>query len=106
MTKIDETTFEREAGRTLQAVADRLEDADLDVDFAGGVLTVVTDGGTFVLNKHAPLKQLWLSSPVSGASHYNFDGTGGWRSTRGPAMLMATLVTDLKTATGKAIELG
>jgi frataxin len=106
MTRIDESTFEREAGRTLQRLAERLEDADLEVDMAGSVLTLVTGGGTFVLNKHAPLRQLWLSSPVSGASHYDLEPAGTWRSTRGPATLTSTLAADLKTAAGVALDFG
>jgi hypothetical protein len=37
------------------------------------VLNVTVGGhGTFVLNKQAPNKQLWLSSPVSGPLRYDF----------------------------------
>jgi frataxin len=71
------------------------------------VLTVEVEGtGVFVLNKHAPLRQLWLSSPVSGASHYTHDAaTGAWRSTRGGDDLATTLEAELEDAAGSAIAL-
>ncbi|MBM3505081.1 MAG: iron donor protein CyaY [Alphaproteobacteria bacterium] len=105
---MDDTTFERLAGEVLQNLAERIEDAadDLDVELLGGVLTVKAASGTFVVNKHAPLKQLWLSSPVSGASHYGLEpATGAWRSTRGGGELFATLGTDLSRCAGRPIAL-
>ena len=35
------------------------------------------DAGTWVVNKHAPTRQIWLSSPKSGARHYAFDAAVG-----------------------------
>ena len=38
-----------------------------DLNYADGVLTIeMWDERTYVLNKQAPNKQLWLSSPISG----------------------------------------
>ena len=51
---------------------DELMDADSnsiieDVNYSSGVLKLdMTNGKTYVLNKQAPNKQLWLSSPFSG----------------------------------------
>ena len=84
---LDEQAFEAVAEAALGRIESVLEDEadDLEVDRQGGVLTIETaDGATFVLNKHAPLRQLWLSSPVSGASHYDYDADRKrWISTRG-----------------------
>ena len=71
-----------------------------DAELQGGVLTVEGDpksgGGTWVINKHAPTRQIWLSSPRSGARHYAFDaGSGQWRDTRGSGELLATLSAEL-----------
>ncbi len=104
---LDEPTFERVAGETLERYTARLEEADgLDVELQGGVLTIETDAGkTFVLNKHAPLKQLWLSSPVSGASHYAFDAaSGGWVATRGGPPLAEALARDLAQAAQVTVD--
>ena len=72
---IDEATFESLAAATLQRFAQRIEDAadDLDVELEEGILTVETpDGATYLINKHAPLRQIWLSSPISGAGHFGY----------------------------------
>ncbi|MCF4165789.1 iron donor protein CyaY [Zavarzinia compransoris] len=68
-----------------------------ELDLADGVLQAETeDGKTFILNRHVPLRQVWLSSPVSGAHHYAFDETAGaWHSTRGGEALSVRLVADL-----------
>ena len=107
---IDENTFETVAEALLQHWSDAIEavDADrVDVELHAGVLTVEVAGtGVFVLNKHAPLRQLWLSSPVSGASHYGYDAAAAaWRSTRGGGDLAATFAAELEDAAGKAFTL-
>jgi frataxin len=68
-------------------------DAEWDADLEGGVLTLEGNGGTWVLHKHAPTRQMWLSSPQSGAHHYAFDpALSQWRDTRGGADLVSTLI--------------
>ncbi|TAJ35528.1 MAG: iron donor protein CyaY [Reyranella sp.] len=70
-----------------------------DAELQGGVLTVEGDGGIWLVNKHAPTRQIWLSSPRSGARHYAFDsGTGQWRDTRGGDDLLAVLSSELGIA--------
>ena len=54
------------------------EDAAIDdVNYSSGVLKVDFFVGqikqTYVLNKQAPNKQLWLSSPFSGPQRYEYD---------------------------------
>ncbi len=93
---IDESEFETLAEDVLQRVCRALEDAsdDIDVELQEGVLTAeLEDGRTFVLNRHVPLRQLWLSSPLSGALHFDYVD-GSWRSTRDARDLAATLVDD------------
>ena len=104
---MDEREFETLAEQTLRAYMARIEDAlDVDVDLRGGILTIeLDDGRQYVLNKHAPNRQLWLSSPLSGASHYDRDAaTGGWRSTRGGPPLADLLAAELAQLTGAEIS--
>jgi frataxin len=71
----------------------------LDGELQGGVLTVEGEAGTWIVNKHAPTRQIWLSSPKSGARHYAFEKTEGlWRDTRGGADLLTTLSGELGVA--------
>ncbi|MBI1245956.1 MAG: iron donor protein CyaY [Alphaproteobacteria bacterium] len=108
---MDEREFADRADRTLSRLQDALEAAlgadDPEIELRGGILTVeLADGGQFVLNKHGPTRQVWLSSPVSGASHFAWDETGTcWRSTRGPDTLEGRLSGDLATAVGHAVSL-
>ena len=105
---LDESSFETLAEQAMQGFADQVEDKagdEADVDFEGGILTIeLEEGGTFLLNKHGPLQQLWLSSPLSGASHYKYDeAVGRWRSTRDDNDLAERLAAELSRATGAAI---
>jgi frataxin len=106
---MDERAFDTLADRTLQhlfaQIDGELEDAD--VDLRGGILTIaLEDGRQYVINKHAPNRQIWMSSPVSGASHYVHDeATGDWRSTRGGDALLPRLARELAELTGTAIAL-
>lgn len=106
---MDERAFEGLASATLGRLAERIEDAigdDADVELSGGILTIDLDaGGQFVVNKHAPNRQIWLSSPVSGASHYGWSGEA-WMSTRGPERLEAVLAAELARLTGATLDLG
>jgi frataxin len=97
---MDDREFEILASSTLARLAERLEDAldDADVEFREGILTVeLADGRQYVLNKHAPSRELWLSSPASGAHHFAAAG-GAWRSTRGAETLAGLLATELGVA--------
>ena len=81
------------------SLLESLEEAigvDNDAELQGGVLTVQGDAGTWLVNKHAPTRQIWLSSPKSGARHYAFDDVSGlWRDTRGAGDLLSTLSDEL-----------
>lgn len=72
---MDESQFHRLADETLERLAERIEDADeageIDVDLQEGVLTLeLEDGRQYVINKHAAMQEVWVSSPVSGAHHF------------------------------------
>ncbi len=104
---MDERAFEALAGDTLVRLAERLEDgaADLDVELQAGILTFeLPDGRQYVVNKHAPNRQIWLSSPVSGAKHFGWTGES-WRSTRGPERLESFLAEELSGVTGTRVDL-
>ena len=109
---MDETEFARRADATLLALAQGLEAAldadDPDIDLANGILTVgLADGRKFIVNKHMPTRQIWLSSPVSGAAHFAYDASADmWRSTRGPQILATQLAEDFAVAVGHPVAIG
>ena len=95
---MNEPEFEALAAKTLARLAEAIEIAGADVEFSGGILTILSeDDRTFLLNKHAPLKQLWYSSPISGAHHYAPRGSE-WLSTRDGTSLLARLSEELAAA--------
>ncbi len=102
-----DSAFETRAEAELDNLAARLETASdaLEVDFDAGNLTIVLpDGGQYLLNKHYIHREIWLSSPRSGAHHFQIEGEL-WRSTRGPETLRALLSAELSAALGQKIDL-
>ena len=92
---MSDSTFESLADSLLAALEEGIG-AHVDAELQGGILTIDGDDGTWVVNKHAPTRQIWLSSPKSGARHYAFEaGSGQWRDTRGGGELLATLSAEL-----------
>jgi frataxin len=75
MTSLSETAYHALADLTLHKLADQAErlDEGIDAELYGGVLTLTLDSGRqFVVNKHAPTQQVWLSSPLSGGLHFAY----------------------------------
>ena len=92
---MSDSAFETRADSLLAALEEALAEEG-DAELQGSVLNVETDGGTWVVNKHAPTQQIWLSSPLSGARHYAFDSRSGqWKDTRGGPDLLALLSAEL-----------
>jgi frataxin len=95
---MSESAFESLADSLLAALEEGIG-AHADAELQGGILTVDGDDGTWVVNKHAPTRQIWLSSPHSGARHYAFDAASGqWKDTRGGPDLLAHLSGELGVA--------
>lgn len=75
---MDDSMFHAEADSMLEHLVNAIEEADedgvVDAELQGGVLTItLEDGKEFVINKHLPTQQIWVSSPVSGASYFHYD---------------------------------
>lgn len=104
--------FERQASQVLDGLFEQIEAqlGDwLEVDLESGILTLeLPDGGNYVINKHAPNREIWLSSPKSGAWHFAA-ADGRWRSTRpgpaGPVDFPTILVEELSAASGRHLKL-
>lgn len=92
---MNDSAFESLADSLLEALEEGLGD-HADAERQGAVLTIEDEGGTWIVNKHAPTRQIWLSSPKSGARHFAFEAESGlWQDTRGGGDLLATLSTEL-----------
>lgn len=70
-----------------------------------GVLTIgLGSHGTYVLNKQAPNKQIWSSSPVSGPARYDWQD-GKWVYKRGGIELFQTLSEEMSQLLGTKVDL-
>ena len=74
-----------ETMENLTALFEALPDAvvchhDYDATYSQGVLKVLIGGGggTYVINKQSPNRQIWLSSPVSGPKRYDYTEERKW----------------------------
>ncbi len=107
---MDESAFQTTADETIEALFEAIEQAvgdRLDVDLEGGILTLtLEDDRQYVINKHAPNRQIWLSSPLSGAAHFNYDAARNqWANTRTEGTLSGTLADELLSLTGTSVSL-
>lgn len=94
-----ESEFNKEYKAIIELIADALEEADsageLEVDLNADILAIENDAGTYVINKQTPLKEIWLSSPVSGPYHFKLE-EGKWLTSKNDD-LFAILNSELKT---------
>jgi frataxin len=107
---MDASQFESLADKALsglQAAIEEAADDEVDSELVGGILALELEGGgIYQINKHLPSRQIWLSSPASGAWHFAWsEGEGLWRATRGGERLESLLERELSQRLGKAIRL-
>ncbi|OQS03992.1 hypothetical protein THRCLA_03728 [Thraustotheca clavata] len=82
---------------------------DADITLAQGVLTInLGEDGTWVLNKQAPNRQIWWSSPVSGPKRFEYDGRlKKWFNTREKEQeLVELLMAEVEDITGIVVYTG
>jgi frataxin len=75
---LDDTVFAHLSNLTLNRLADATEAEDeegvLEVELLNGILSITLPSGQqFLVNRHGPSKQIWLSSPLSGGLHFDYD---------------------------------
>lgn len=97
---MDETLFKTLSDQLLTDLSDSIEASDIkgefDVEYQSGILTVTLPSKRqYVVNQHTPMRQIWLSSPVSGAFHFDYKN-GEWIGTRGGENLVTLLKSELK----------
>jgi frataxin len=102
----DGEIFETVAEKTLNILLDRIDDIlgdEVDVDLNGGILNIELENGSqYVINKNAPNYEIWMSSPLSGASHYYLeDDLKTWVDTRSGHKLFDKLAQELSQNAGK-----
>ncbi|KAL5793936.1 hypothetical protein ACOSP7_002530 [Xanthoceras sorbifolium] len=111
---LQEDEFHRLANSTIHDLQEKFEEYGdavqidgFDVDYGNEVLTIKLGAlGTYVLNKQTPNRQLWLSSPVSGPSRFDWDqNVQAWVYRRTKANLLKVFEDELEQLCGKPINL-
>ncbi|MGB8273856.1 MAG: iron donor protein CyaY [Alphaproteobacteria bacterium] len=96
---LDDSRFATLADAVLLAILEAVDESggELEAELQSGILTITHESGRqYVVNKHGPKREIWLSSPVSGAWHFAFDeGSGQWRDTRAADRATAAVLADL-----------
>ncbi|CAI5496374.1 unnamed protein product [Closterium sp. Naga37s-1] len=83
------------------ALGDEVDIEGFDVDLSQGVLTLrLGQHGIFVINKQAPNRQIWFSSPQSGPARFDWLPGQGWVYRRTGTELMSLLQAELSTCLG------
>lgn len=105
-TSTQESHFHASADDWLEHLFESLErqddEAALDIDFGNGIVEITINAEqVFIISKHAPSRQLWLSSPLSGGHHFDKSkDTGGWVLKDGRS-LSVVLSEELRQCTGQ-----
>jgi len=98
------------AEQTIEDLMARLETInaldDCDLDLIDGVFELeFEDGAKLVINRQAPVEQLWLASP-EGPAHFGYNTQSGeWENDKTGESLTATLERVLSARTGANIRL-
>lgn len=98
--------FNQRVDDTLSAIEDALDncDADLDWDFAGGILTIECENGSqVIINRQEPTQQIWLAAR-SGGYHFDYHRDEDcWKQNE--LELMALLSQALSEQSGETVEI-
>ena len=107
---IDESEFHKKADALLERIFNEIEEKDsemaIDADLNQGILTLELDSGQeYIINKHSASSQVWLSSPISGGLHYNYNpANDGWELTKDGSRLSELLSEELYKLTSIAFD--
>lgn len=104
---MNESEFHKITDKLLESLLENIEDSDADAcieaDIQDGVLTLeLQDGQHYLVSKHVPSLQLWVSSPLSGGLHFAYSD-GQWVLSDGKKM-HDTIQEEIKTLTGISLS--
>lgn len=100
------TNLSQQAFTTLDSLVEAFEKLDtIEVDYDGKILQIcLPDGKQYLINFHGPSNQLWVSSPFSGAHHFEHK-KGNWQSTRANIDLKSLLKLEFNNQIGYGVDL-
>ena len=92
------TDFKEQAQLTLDEIFNLVETEydNFEVDFEEENIKIesLRDKSVFIISMHSPTSQIWLSSPRSGAHHFekSLSNSSTWVSTRDPNLELFNLL--------------
>lgn len=105
---MDELEFNQRTDEIIELIEERLDelDADLDYDNEGGVLSIsFADNSKVIINRQAPLKQIWVAAK-SGGFHFDFNAdVNAWVKDDDGTELFAALSKYCSQQAGESIDL-
>lgn len=106
---MNESDFDQLAEDTMVAIEEAIDDSGVDIDYdtAGGILTLeFTNGSQIIINKQAPLTQIWVAAR-SGGFHFDYDADDEcWRLQGGGEELFSCLGRYCSEQAGEEVILG
>ncbi len=88
--------FYKASSQILEELSDFFETSwpQADVDLLDDTLSVtLPQGRQYLINKHGVTRQIWVSSPFTGAHHFQLKN-GQWRCTRTNILLEDLLIEE------------
>lgn len=105
---MNESDFDQLAEDTMAAIEDAIDASGMDIDYdsAGGILTLeFSNGSQIIINKQAPLSQIWVAAR-SGGFHFDYDADSEcWRLQGRQDELFSCLSRYCSEQAGVAVEL-
>jgi CyaY protein len=102
---MNESDFEAQATRAMQALERALDVEEIDFELKGdGVLEIeFDDGAKIIVNRHTAAREIWVAAR-SGGFHFRWDGAA-WRDTRNATELFAALSELVSRQLGRGLRL-
>lgn len=94
---MNDSEYHQIADDVLMKLQDAVDEVEFDLDYesAGGIVEIIFPNGTkIIVNKQAPLQQLWVATKFNG-HHFEYND-GQWIDNRGGSEFWA-LISDAAT---------
>ncbi|RCU45507.1 MULTISPECIES: iron donor protein CyaY [Corallincola] len=102
---MNDSQYHQLADQQMSAIEQAIDDAGADIDYEsqGGILTLEFENRSkIIINKQAPLHQLWLATKFGGY-HYNYVD-GQWIDDRSGDEFTTVLSSAIKQQSGEEVS--
>lgn len=106
MSELNDSQYHQLADELLINLQDAVDEVDFDLDYesAGGIVEIMfPNGSKIIVNKQAPLHQIWVATKFNG-HHFEYKD-GQWIDNRGGSELWALINDAASKQAGTPIEM-